>query len=195
MRSVTRLVDRKKEREEYAMEPKKFLLWVFLVTVTMLFAGLTSAIIVRKGDGNWQDYNIPSMFTYSTAIIILSSMTMFWAYFAARKNEILQNRIALWLTMALGILFVCTQLLGYKALIQQGTYLSGNPSGSFFYVISGLHLLHIAGGIFFLLATLISAYQYKVHSKNMLRINLCSTYWHFIGGLWVYLFVILNVLR
>lgn len=196
MSTVARIEVRKKEKEQYGMEPKKFLMWIFLVTVSMLFAAFTSAMVVRRGAPGWLGMEIPSWFMASTVLIVLSSISMQWAYFAAKKNEIDQNRIALWITIALGIGFGFSQYEGWKALTHLGFYFSGNnPTSSFFYAISGIHLLHIVGGIFFLISTLFSAYRYRVHSKNMLKINMCATYWHFIGGLWVYLFIILNVLR
>jgi cytochrome c oxidase subunit III len=192
---VARIEEYKTEKEQYAMNPVKFMLWLFLVTVTMMFAGFTSAMVVRKGDGNWEYFDVPTMFTISTIVIALSSISMQWAYFAAKRNEVKQNRMALWITVSLGIIFIITQVLGYGKLIENNVFLTGNPSGSFFYIISGVHALHIIGGIIFLLFTLLSSYQYKVHSKNLLRINLCTTYWHFIGGLWIYLFIILTLLR
>jgi cytochrome c oxidase subunit 3 len=146
--------------------------------------------------GTWTPFTIPMAFTVSTVIIVLSSLSLLWAAYAAKKNEIEQNRMALWLTFLLGCAFLVSQVFGYKALIQERVFLVGsnNSSASFFYIISGIHALHVIGGICFIIATLISAYQYKVHSRNMLRISLCSTYWHFIGFLWVYLFVLLNIL-
>ena len=185
------------KRDTYLMNPVKFTLWLFLVTVTMFFAAFTSAVVLRQGAANWLYFKIPSTFTISTITIILSSISMQWAYFAAKKNEIAQNRVALWITLALGISFVITQYIGFGQLIKENVFLAGkdaNVAGSFFYVIVGLHALHIIGGIIFLIFTLAAAYQYKVHSKNMLRINLCTTYWHFIGGLWVYLFAFLTLI-
>lgn len=185
----------RQKKQTYLMNPVKFTLWLFLVTVTMFFAAFTSAVVLRQGAANWLYFKIPITFTISTITIVLSSMTMQWAYYAAKKNEIAQNRIALWATLALGITFVVTQYLGFGALINENVFLAGkssNVAGSFFYVIVGLHALHVIGGILFLVFTLAAAYQYKVHSKNLLRINLCTTYWHFIGALWVYLFAFLN---
>jgi cytochrome c oxidase subunit 3 len=175
-------------------------MWIFLVTVTMLFAAFTSALVVARADamikGTWMSYHIPFPFTISTILIILSSASLLWATNAAKKNEIEQNRVALWLTFFLGTGFLICQCFGYLALIDEKVFIVGNNSGaSFFYVISGVHALHLVGGLCILIATLISAYQYKVHSRNMLRISLCATYWHFIGGLWVYLFILLNILR
>jgi cytochrome c oxidase subunit 3 len=187
-------------KQQYTMNPVKFTLWLFLVTITMLFAAFTSAMVVGRQDaiamGKWQSFNIPWLFTLSTVIIILSSVSMQWSYVTAKRNDIDKNRIALWITFLLGVAFVFTQLKGYQALTDHNVFLSGkNRGASFFYVISGVHLLHIIGGLIFLLATLFSAYRYKVHSKNLLRINLCTTYWHFIGVLWVYLFALLSMFQ
>ncbi len=184
-----------RENRRYVIHPKKFAMWLFLVTVTMLFAAFSSAMIVRRADGNWTMFQVPQTFLISTVVIILSSLSMQWAYFAAKKDEVDQNRIALWITLGLAMIFMVTQYIGFTDLIRAKVFIVGNPSGSFFYVITGLHALHVLGGIFFLMATLSSAYNYRVHSRNMLRINLCTTYWHFIGVLWVYLFAILTVLR
>ncbi|RYD82783.1 MAG: cytochrome oxidase subunit III [Sphingobacteriales bacterium] len=187
-------------KPQYSMESQKFTLWVFLVTVTMLFAAFTSAMIVGREDaiatGKWQFYDIPFVFTISTIIIVMSSVSMQWAYITAKRNDIENNRRALWITLLLGLGFVATQIIGYKTLIANEIFLAGNNRGaSFFYVISGVHLLHIIAGVFILIATIFSAYKYRVHSKNLLRINLCTTYWHFIGVLWVYLFALLSMFR
>jgi cytochrome c oxidase subunit 3 len=191
---------RRPRKPEYLMNPKKFSLWVFLVSVTMLFAAFTSALIVGRADaiekGTWQSFPIPSAFIVSTIIIALSSVSMQWAYFAAKKDDIYQNRIMLWITLGLGIAFVVAQYIGFGQLIAEKAFFSGNAIGtSFFYVITGVHAAHAIGGIFFLLATIISSFRYRVHSRSMLRINLCATYWHFIGGLWIYLFALLSLLR
>jgi cytochrome c oxidase subunit 3 len=191
---------RRPRKPEYLMNPKKFSLWVFLVSVTMLFAAFTSALIVGRADaiekGTWQSFPIPSAFVISTIVIALSSVTMQWAYFSARKDEIVQNRIMLWATLALGIAFVITQYIGFGQLVAEKAFFSGKSVGTaFFYVITGVHAVHVLGGILYVLATIISSYRYKVHSRSLLRINLCTTYWHFIGGLWIYLFALLSLLR
>ncbi|MDQ3073502.1 MAG: cytochrome c oxidase subunit 3 [Bacteroidota bacterium] len=187
----------KRHREQYPVHPARFTLWLFLGTVTMLFAAFTSSLIVSKTqNAHWAPIEIPGIFTISTVIIALSSATMLWAYISARKNEIDQNRLALWATLGLCIAFVVMQYVGYQVLVQNEIFLSdstGNTAGSFFYVISGVHALHVIGGFFILLNTLLSSYNYRVHSKSMLNISLCATYWHFIGGLWLYLFAILKI--
>jgi cytochrome c oxidase subunit III len=196
-------------KPQFRVNPKMFTLWLFMVTVVMLFAAFTSSLIVGRPDaianGTWAEYHIPFNFTLSTILIVLSSISMQWAYFAAKKDNLIQNRIAILITFILGAGFMISQYLGYKALIAEDVYFTGltnvngklvSPiSGSFFYAITGIHALHVAGGLFILLFTLIASLRYRVHSKKMLGINLCTTYWHFIGVLWVYLFILLNIYR
>ena len=205
--NVARVESYKSLKPQFNMNPTKFTLWLFLVTITMLFAAFTSALVVSRTDAvanhHWRSFDVPFQFTISTIAIVLSSISMQWAYYTASKNEISRNRIALLITFVLGIIFVYSQLLGYKALVAERIYLVAEKdaggkavsaiSGSFFYLISGIHALHVVGGIFIIMATIFSAYRYRVHNRNMLRINLCTTYWHFIGGLWVYLFILLKV--
>lgn len=193
----------------FKVHPAKFTMWLFLVAITMMFAAFTSAMLVIKPDALandvWKTFEIPNVFNISTFIILLSSASLYWAYVSAKKDEIGQARIGLLLTTLLGIAFLFSQYEGYQALIENHIYISGNTEykgkmvspvySSYFYVISGIHALHILGGVIFLISTLISAMRYKVHSRSMLKINLCATYWHFIGLLWVYLFALLNLYR
>lgn len=194
---ITQTVKEMKQQNdpEYVINPKKFVLWLLIVASVMLFAGFTSAYIVRQGEGNWRVFELPSLFTINTIIIAVSSVFMQWAYMAAKKDELGQIKTALGITLALGVAFVTGQWFAYKELIGNNVYLSGNPSESFVYVISFMHLLHIIGGIIFVLVTFIKALQLNVHKKNLLTISLCNTYWHFLGILWIYLFVFFQLNR
>ncbi len=174
-----------------SMHPKKFGLWLFIVTVVMVFAALTSAYIVRQGEGNWLDFTMPDIFWYSTGVILLSSMTMHWAYTAAKRDNLETVNIAIGITAVLGLAFVVMQFLGWGKLVDLEVFFVGNPSGSFLYVLTGLHGLHLLSGVIFLIIVLISTLRYKVHSRNMARMDMCATYWHFLDGLWVYLFIFL----
>jgi len=174
-----------------SMHPKKFALWLFIVSVVMVFAGLTSAYIVRQAEGNWLEFNLPDIFYYSSGIILLSSVTMHWAYTSAKSDNIDMLKIAIGLTTVLGLVFLVTQWYSWIALVDRDVYFVGNPSGSFLYVFTGLHALHLISGVIFLIIVLISSFNYKVHSQNMARMEMCSTYWHFLGGLWIYLFMFL----
>ena len=178
------------------VNPKKFSLWLLLLGILMLFSGLTSAYIVRKGDGNWFDFEIPSIFLYSTIIVLLSSLTMIWAYQAAKKDDIKGIKLGLSATIILGTAFMISQYMGWLVLSDQGLHFV-NPkygdkvSASFLIAIAAIHLIHILAGIIYLIVMLINSFRYKIHKKNTLQISMCNTYWHFVGFLWVYLYMFL----
>ncbi|MGK7397822.1 MAG: cytochrome c oxidase subunit 3 [Candidatus Cyclobacteriaceae bacterium M3_2C_046] len=174
-----------------SMHPKKFALWLFMVSVVMIFASLTSAYIVRQADGNWLEFQLPPIFFITTGIILLSSISMHWAYISARKDQLDQVKIGLAITGIIGVAFLIGQIMGWSRLVQMDVYFVGNPAGSFVYVLSGVHGLHIVSSIVFVLVVLLATFRYKVHSKNMIRIEMLTTYWHFLGGLWIYLFLFL----
>jgi cytochrome c oxidase subunit III len=174
-----------------AMHPQKFALWLFLCTVMMIFAAMTSAHIVRQADGNWMEYDMPSMLWITSGIIIFSSISMHWAYLAAKKDNYGQVKIAMIITCLLAAAFIVGQFRAWGELVDAGVFFVGNPAGSFLYVFTGLHLLHLVSGIFYLLYILVQSLRQKVNSKNMLNMEMCSTYWHFLGGLWIYLFIFL----
>ncbi|MBS9522643.1 cytochrome c oxidase subunit 3 [Litoribacter ruber] len=174
-----------------SMHPKKFALWLFIVSTVMVFAALTSAYIVRQAEGNWLEFNLPSVFYWTSAIIVLSSGTMHWAYTAAQRDDMKILKLGMVLTSILGVAFLVGQWYSWVALVDRDVYFVGNPAGSFLYVFTGLHALHLISGVIFLIIVLISSFKYKIHSKSMTRMEMCATYWHFLGGLWIYLFMFL----
>ena len=174
-----------------AMHPQKFALWLFIVTVMMIFAAMTSAHIVRQADGNWLSYDMPQMLTISTIIIALSSGFLHWAYMSAKKDKLAQLKLAMTGAVVLGLAFLATQFAAWGQLVDAGVYFVGNPGGSFMYVITGLHGAHLISGVIYLIYVLVQTFRFKVHAKNMLNMEMCTTYWHFLGGLWVYLFIFL----
>ncbi len=180
-----------KPRETLAMDPQKFILWLFLVTIIMLFASQSSAYLVRRAEGNWLEFKMPVIFWYSTGVLLLSSLCMQWAYIKAKKDEFKQLKIAISITFVLGLLFLAMQFEGWKQLVAMNIYFVGNPSGSFFYVFTGLHGFHIISGLIVLIFALVAAFKLKLHAKNLRQIQICVTYWHFLDILWVYLFVFL----
>jgi len=168
------------------------MLWLAIISMCMIFGGLTSAYMVRSGDPGWFRFDLPTMFFISTAIIVASSITMIWAYESAKKDNFTGVKLGMALTLLLGVAFVFFQIQGWGALVDQGIYLTGrnsSPAGQFLYVISFAHLLHLAGGIFMLIYVCIKSFKQLYHSKNLLGLQLCSIYWHFLDLLWVYLFL------
>jgi len=186
-------------RKPLGMNPKKFALWLFMVSIGMLFAALTSAYIVRQAEGNWMMFDLPPLFWVNTIIILTSSVTMHAAYLAARNNKTDMVKVLVGATLALGVAFLIGQWMAWEQLLAENVHLVGinasAVSGSFVYVLSGLHGAHIISGIVFLLIVLVSAYRLTIHSGNLLQIEMCTTYWHFLDGLWLYLFVFLLLNR
>jgi cytochrome c oxidase subunit III len=174
-----------------SMHPKKFALWLFIVTVVMIFAAWTSAFIVRQAEGNWLDYDLPQIFWWTSGIVILSSITLHWAYISANNDNFPQLRMGMVLTLFLGICFLIGQWFSWIALVDSEVFFVGNPAGSFLYVLTGMHALHLISGLIFLIIVLISTFRYKVHSKAMNTMEMATTYWHFLSGLWIYLFMFL----
>jgi cytochrome c oxidase subunit 3 len=184
------------DEREPGVEPKKFVLWLLLVSSIMLFAGFTSAYIVRRGEGEWVVFELPIMFMLNTGIVVLSSVFMQWAYISAKKDELNQTKIGLIVAIVLGILFSIMQYWGWSQMVYNSIYFGfANPSGSFVYVITGLHLAHVIIGILYLLVILIQTFRFKVHKKSIQGIAMCNTYWHFVGILWIYLYVFLLLNR
>lgn len=182
-------------KKTLAMNPKKFAMWLFIGSVVMLFAALTSAYIVRQAEGNWLLFELPGLFTTSTIVILLSSVAMQWAFWSAKKDNLEMVKIMVTVTSVLGLAFLVLQFEGWKELVAKQVYLVGNPSGSFLYIITGLHGLHLISAVIFLLIILVATFRYKVHSRNLTKMEMCTTYWHFLGGLWLYLFVFLLLYR
>jgi cytochrome c oxidase subunit 3 len=182
------------ELKEIKIRSRKMLVWIGIASIVMLFAALTSAIILRKAQGDWLEFTIPSTFYFSTAVIILSSITMIMALEAAKKDNQKGIKIGLWATFILGIVFSYMQFMGWGQLTKGGVYFAGsqsNPAGSFFYVLTGLHVLHLLGGLINLLIVIYKAHKRKYNSSDYLGIQLVGIYWHFLDILWVYLLLFL----
>lgn len=178
-----------------SMHPKKFAMWLFIGSVAMLFAAFTSAYIVRQAEGNWLYFDLPNLFYVTSGIILLSSVTLQWAYWEAKKDNLDRVKLLVGITSFLGVAFLVGQVMAWSELVDHSVYLVGNPSGSFIYILTGLHGAHLISGIAFLLIVLNSTFKFKIHSKNLAQMEMCLTYWHFLGGLWLYLFVFLILYR
>lgn len=182
-----------RDKKAMSMNPKKFIVWLFIVSITMLFVSLTSAYIVKQSQGTWLRFDLPGIFWFTSGVIILSSAFLQLAYVSAKKNNIAYLKMFLTSTVFLGIVFLVGQFESWKKLVAEDVYLVGNPSGSFLYILTGLHALHLVSGIIFLVVVLYAAFKYKIHSRNMTQMEMCTTYWHFLGGLWLYLFLFLKL--
>ncbi|MBP7166134.1 MAG: cytochrome c oxidase subunit 3 [Bacteroidia bacterium] len=183
--------------EKPKIATQKILLGLGMASIVMLFAGLTSGYIVRQAEGRWAYFDIPTTFYVSSAFILLSSLTMHLGLLAAKKDRLQEVKRYLIITLGLALAFVFTQFLGWNELVKNGVYFVDRttPSGSFFYVITGLHLAHVAFGILGLIVTSAKSIRERYNSNNYLGISLCAIYWHFLDALWIYLFVFLAVYR
>ncbi len=182
-------------KKPISMHPKKFAMWLFIGSVAMLFAAFTSAYIVRQAEGNWLYFDLPNLFYITSGVILVSSITLQWAYLEAKKDNLDRVKLLVGITSFLGVAFLVGQLMAWSQLVDRSVYLVGNPSGSFIYILTGLHGAHLISGIVFLLIVLNSTFKFKIHSKNLAQLEMCLTYWHFLGGLWLYLFVFLILYR
>lgn len=190
----------REERLEKVIEPdfgrnkipaKKFALYVSFASVIMLFSGLTSAYIVRQAAGNWLEFPLPSLFYTSTIIIVASSITLQASYYCFKKGIKIPYQLLLVATLILGLAFTVMQYQAWLELSASGVHLTGNPSGSFVYVISGIHAAHVLGGIGAILVAIGHAFilPFFRNPKRKLRFEMTLIYWHFVGFLWIYLLV------
>lgn len=181
------------------MQPGKLNLWIFMVASSMLFAAILSAFLVAQPDGmannNWVHVPMPLYFLYSLITVMTSSVTLFLAQKAASNDELGRNRIFLYTTFVLGLLFCYFQFRGWQDLVSAGFYFrndsAGKISGSYTYVITALHLLHVLGGIILLLVGIIRSHLLLIHKKSMKFMQMTSIYWHFVGVLWIILYLFL----
>jgi cytochrome c oxidase subunit 3 len=178
--------------ETLTMNPKKFMLWLAIVSIIMMFAGWTSGYLVRKAEGRWHEFELPQIFWYSTGILLVSSISMFFAVQAAKKDNFSTLKTAISITFVFGLAFLATQIIGFSDLIKNQLYFAGSDvASSWIYVLVGLHAVHVFSGLVVLLISLISSFKFTKDSKNLTRIQLCATYWHFLDFLWLYLFLFL----
>jgi cytochrome c oxidase subunit 3 len=176
-------------RQRNKIHPHKFTLWVGLGSIIMMFAGLTSAYVVKESQPAWITVEMPKIFYYSTAVILLSSLTIQLALKAFKERNMRQYRRLISVTAILGALFITFQMIGFSSMWEKGIDFRGSGGGQFLYIIFGLHLLHVLAGVVALLVVFIKAYSSRVRNYNPVTIELASTYWHFVDLLWIYLFV------
>jgi cytochrome c oxidase subunit 3 len=187
--SIVAMEQRKK------LHPHIFTLWVGIGSLLMMFAGLTSALIVKRNQANWQPFDLPQFFWYSTAAIILSSVTIYLAEKAFKQRMMQKYRRLVVTTLVLGVLFIIFQLLGFQQFWSHGLPLGKTVSSDFMYVIVGLHAAHVLGGLIALIVLFAKAFSTKTRTYNSVPVELVSTYWHFVDALWIYLLVFLIMIR
>lgn len=166
-------------------------LWMFLGTVVMLFAAFTSAVVVRQSSTDWRSIDLPSLLWVNTVVLIVSSLQLERARRARRLSPAAtRNLIG---AAALGILFLVGQISAWRQLSAAGVYLSTNPSSSFFYILTGLHGLHLMAALLVLGVVLLKARQPRNAEAWPYLVSFGSTFWHFLTGVWVYLLIVLSI--
>jgi cytochrome c oxidase subunit 3 len=187
-----------KEIRLKTIKAKKMMLLFSLLSIAMTFAGLTSAYIVSKSRPDWlKDFELPFAFVVSTLVIILSSISIYIAKKSVKNNEVSKTTLWLLITFGLGIIFVISQFSGFNELIGLGYFFTGAQSTittSFLYVLTVLHLAHLFAGLIVLIVVTINNYKNKYKTEK-LGFELAVTFWHFLGILWLYLFVFLYFFR
>jgi cytochrome c oxidase subunit 3 len=177
-------------QQQKKIHPHKFTLWVAIGSIIMMFAGLTSAYIVKSSSASWTEIKMPQVFWYSTAAILLSSLTIQMALRSFKQREMNRYRQLVAVTVVLGILFVALQITGFQQLWNSGIRFKGSAgAGQFLYVIFGLHALHVLGGIIALIVMFIKAFFGSTKTYASTGIEVAATYWHFVDLLWIYLMV------
>ncbi len=177
------------------IHPHKFTLWVAIASILMMFAGLTSAYIVKRNQVNWFSFDLPKTFWYSTVIILCSSISIWMAQKKFKNREMAAYRKQITVTMVLGLVFMLLQVLGFIELANAGLTLQKNVSISFLYVIVSLHALHVLGGVVALIVMFIKTYSKASKNYDSIPVEVMATYWHFVDFLWIYLLVFLIMIK
>lgn len=180
------------------IHPHKFTLWVAMGSIIMMFAGFTSAYIVKRNQANWQGFDLPVIFWYSTGIILVSSITIQLSLQSFRKRNMVAYRRLLLLSAILGVAFVITQWNGFVLLQTNGIKMIGsgsNVAASFLAAIAGMHMLHVLGGVIAIIIMLIRTLRRRTRSYDVVPVEIIASYWHFVDALWIYLFVFLSTVN
>ena len=182
-----------KEHNDRNARSKKMILWFAMVSMFMMFAGLTSAYVVSASRPDWlNDFKLPSAFLISTIVMVVSSITFHMAKVTMKKNDRQATTMWLLLTLVLGIGFVFTQFYGFNQVIESGYFFTGPESTvttSFVYIVVIVHLAHLFAGLIVLLIVIYNHFKQKYSSSQTLGIELGAVFWHFLDILWVYLFL------
>jgi cytochrome c oxidase subunit III len=181
--------------KDYSPPPASTGIWVVLASITMSFLAFTSALVVRQGSAaDWRHLTLPWVLYLNTAVLVASSITLdlarreVVAFMGGLRTRVTRPTRWLYVTLSLGLLFVAGQYVAWLQLRAQGLYLATNPNSSFFYVLTAVHAVHVTGGLGGLLRVIRRLNQSSLRKSSL---DATSTYWHFMGGLWVYLLVLL----
>lgn len=183
--------------KRYIIHPAKFNLWLFIISVILLFGALTSAYIVSKGIESdkdmWHYFELPSLLWLTTGILVVGSVMLQIGVWGARKGDFKRAKIGFGMTIVLGLFFLVGQVLAWNALAEEGVVFGGggSNSGNYLYVLTFLHGVHIVAGLVYLGVVSMRLTLNKYTPGNIIGIENAATFWHFLGLLWLYLFIFL----
>lgn len=167
-------------------------------SIIMMFAGLTSAYIVKRSQAGWIMLEIPKIFWYSTVTILISSVAVHFAVKAFKDRNIPKYKKMVWITAVLGIAFLIMQIIGFMQFSKMDIRLVGagsNASYSFLLAIAGLHAVHVLGGVVALTVIGVRALSSRSKNYNAVPVEVVATYWHFVDILWIYLILFFNWMK
>jgi cytochrome c oxidase subunit III len=176
-----------------SLDTAKLGIWLLLGTISMLFIGFTSAYLVRRGSADWMTLRPPMIVWVNTAALALSSVTLEGARRHLRAAR--YSAVGTWIsaTGLLGLLFVIGQVGAWKALAAQGIFLATNPSSSFFYMLTGVHVAHVAAALLWYAVVFVRVLLRR-YEPGTDALSLFATFWHFLAGVWAYLLFVFFVL-
>ncbi|MDR7451651.1 MAG: cytochrome c oxidase subunit 3 [Armatimonadota bacterium] len=168
--------------------------WLLVAAITLLFAAFTATLLARRAEADWRGGPLPAVLWASTAVLLLSSGAMEWARAGGRRGRRDRLWAGLLLTLVLGVVFVGLQWTAWRQLVRIGVYMSTNPHSAFFYLLTGAHAVHVAGGLGWLAQALARTRRAASAAAAMAAVDPAAVYWHFLDVLWLYLFTILFAL-
>jgi cytochrome c oxidase subunit 3 len=181
------------ERSDILGDPARFALWVLLGTIAMLFIGFTSAFLVRRASADWEPMPAPTLLWINTAVLAASSVSLE----AARRSlrGVRYESVMRWVSITglLGALFVAGQVVAWKQLGAQGVFLSVNPHSDFFFMLTGVHVVHVAAALIWF-AVVFTRVRRRAYAPGSDGLGLFATFWHFLAVLWAYLLFLLFAL-
>lgn len=164
-------------------------MWLGLAGIVMFFAAFTSAYLVMRSQRSWEHFKLPDIFWFSTAVILVSSVTMHLSVKSFKDRRMQRYKVLITVTALLGLVFLISQGGGFLSLYHRGITLQWNLSASLLYIIVGAHMLHVLGGVIALLIIFFRAYRRRVRTYDAVPVEVVATYWHFVDGLWIYLYL------
>ena len=175
---------------------KKMMLWLGMISMSMTFAGLTSAYVVSSSRADWiKQIDLPFDFTISSLILILSSVTFYLAFKMLKMKNFKITQLLLSVTILLALAFIYFQIQGFNGIIEKGYYFTGPESSittSYLYILVLLHIAHLVAGIITVLYVLFKSFKGLYFKGNTLGFELALTFWHFLDILWLYLYLFVS---